>query len=68
MGAYANRGMAFESMIETANRRYRNAGAAVIEKQHTHFVPIRNGSGPFVACKVEDKGTVYPALQTCLAA
>ena len=55
---YGNRGMTFESLIEYANCQYRAAGTAIIEKQHTHFVPIRNGAGQIITCKVEEKATV----------
>lgn len=58
MTTYANRGMPFEGFIEYANSRYRAAGIAVVEKQHTHFVPIRNRKGKIVRCKVEEKATV----------
>jgi penicillin-binding protein-related factor A (putative recombinase) len=50
--------MTFESLLEMANRRYRNTGAAIVEKQHTKFIPLRNGTGGFITCKVEEKGTV----------
>ena len=55
---YANRGMSLESFVEFANGRYRHYGIAVVEKQHTHFTPIRNRQGKIVSCKVEEKATV----------
>lgn len=55
---YSNRGQIFESFIEFSNARYRAAGLAVVEKQHTHFIPIRNRQGKIVSCKVEEKATV----------
>lgn len=55
---YANRGMSLESFVEFANARYRHYGIAVVEKQHTHFTPIRNRQGKIVSCKVEEKATV----------
>lgn len=58
MTTHANRGMSFEEYITYANRRYRSAGIAVVEKQHTLFKPIRNGRGMIVSCKVEEKATV----------
>lgn len=58
MTNYANRGMSLESFVEFANGRYRHYGIAVVEKQHTHFTPIRNHIGKVVSCKVEEKATV----------
>lgn len=58
MTNYANRGMSLESFVEFANARYRHYGIAVVEKQHTHFTPIRNRQGKIVSCKVEEKATV----------
>jgi len=55
---YGNRGMTFEKLIEYANRRYKNDGTAIIEKQNTKFIPIRNKTGSVVSCKVEEKATV----------
>lgn len=52
---YANRGQTLESVIRFANDRYKNEGIAVIQKQHTHFIPIRNAYGQVVNCKVEEK-------------
>ena len=48
MANYANRGMSLESFVEFANARYRHYGIAVVEKQHTHFTPIRNRQGKIV--------------------
>ena len=58
MSTFANRGLSFESLIEYANSRYRNKSIAVIEKQHTKFIPIRDRRGKIVSCKVEEKATV----------
>ena len=58
MTGHGNRGMTFESLIEYANRRYRHDGTAIVTKQHTKFIPIRNGTGSVVTCKVEEKATV----------
>jgi recombination protein U len=58
MYGYGNRGMTFESLIGYANSRYRSTGTAIITKQNTKFLPIRNGSGAIVSCKVEEKATV----------
>lgn len=56
--SYSNRGMQLEEFIEYANTRYRNAGIAVVVKQPTPFIPIRNRKGQVVSCKVEQKATV----------
>ena len=59
MTAYhGNRGMTFEAFIEFANARYKANGVAIVEKQHTKFIPLRNGAGKVVNCKVEQKATV----------
>ena len=58
MTVYANRGMSFESYIEYANSRYRAAGIAVVVKQPTPFIPLRDRQGRVVSCKVEQKATV----------
>jgi recombination protein U len=55
---YANRGAALEQIIITANSRYADQGVAVIDKQYTHWMPIRNGQGKIVSAKVEHKATV----------
>ena len=56
--SHANRGMTWETMIEYALERYKWRGEAVITKQHTKFIPIRNRYGAVVNCKVEQKATV----------
>lgn len=58
MTAYGNRGMSLETAIEYTLNRYRSAGVAIITKQHTKFIPIRNRKGVVVSCKVEEKATV----------
>ena len=55
---YGNRGKTFELLLEYANQRYKHTGEALIEKQHTHFVPLRDRTGKIVNCKVEEKATV----------
>ncbi len=57
-GGYGNRGMRFEGLVEYANSRYRQSGAAMIEKQHTLCKPLRNGTGSIVSAKYEEKATV----------
>lgn len=54
----ANRGKSFESFIEYTNRAYRTRRVAIIEKQYVEMLPIRNGAGKVVACKVGEKSTV----------
>ena len=58
MTAYGNRGMSFGALIGYANSRYRQSGAAIIEKQHTLCKPLRNGTGGIVSAKYEEKATV----------
>lgn len=58
MTNYGNRGRTFEEFITFANKRYREQGAAVVWKVPTPFLPIRNGRGEIVSCKVEEKSCV----------
>lgn len=58
MTYYGNRGRTFEEFITFANKRYREMGAAVVWKVPTPFLPIRNGRGEIVSCKVEEKSCV----------
>ena len=59
MTTYANRGMNLESLIEYANARYRANGVAIVEKQNTKFIPLRNQYTKQInSCKVEKKATV----------
>lgn len=55
MRSHANRGLPFENYIAFMNRHYKTSGAGIIEKQHTKFLPIRNGYGQVVNCKVDEK-------------
>lgn len=55
---YANRGMPLEEFVKYANQRYKAAGLAVMVKIPTEFIPIRNGKGKVVSCKVEEKAAV----------
>lgn len=55
---YANRGMNLEQIIRYSNLRYRDSGLAIVVKQPTEFLPIRNGRGQIVSCKVESKASV----------
>lgn len=55
---YANRGSSLEGLIEYANKIYRQKGLAIIEKQYVEMLPIRDGHGKVVACKVGEKSTV----------
>lgn len=56
--SHANRGAALEKVIVIANHRYAEQGIAVIDKQHTCWLPIRNNQGKIVSAKVEHKATV----------
>lgn len=53
-----NRGMTFEGFIKYANSRYRLDGRAIVEKQNTLCIPLRNGTGKIVSAKYEEKATV----------
>lgn len=55
---YGNRGRTFEEFITYANKRYQQRGEAVIWKVPTAFLPIRNGKGKIISCKVEEKSCV----------
>ena len=52
---YANRGSHFEKLIEYSNNVYAQKERALIFKQHTHIVPIRNGKGKIVSAKICEK-------------
>ena len=54
----ANRGKNFEKILEYANRYYKNSGTAIIAKQYVEMLPIRNGKGQIVTCKIGEKSTV----------
>lgn len=55
---YANRGMDFEGLVKAQNGWYRNQGIGRIDKQNTHFLPIRDARGKIVTAKVDEKATV----------
>lgn len=55
---YGNRGMHLEEFLSYSCERYKMHNLAVIDKQHTAFIPIRNGQGKVVTVKVEKKATV----------
>lgn len=55
---YANRGKPLEGFIEFANKIYRRRGIAMVEKQYVEMLPIRNGYGQVVNCKIGEKSTV----------
>ena len=55
---YANRGQPFEEFIRFANDRYRQKKVAVINKQATEFIPLRDRTGKVCNVKVEHKATV----------
>lgn len=54
----ANKGQTLEHFIRFANDQYMKSGIAVINKQATEFLPIRNAYGKIVSCKVVGKATV----------
>lgn len=58
VNSYANRGRPFEELLKFASERYRQAGRAVVRKVPTEFLPIRDGRGNIVSCKVEEKSCV----------
>lgn len=55
---YGNRGMSFESFVTFACERYKKFNVAVIDKQNSAFIPIRDRSGKIVTTKIEKKATV----------
>lgn len=55
---FANRGMPWEELIERANKRYREIGKAVVQKVPTKMLPIRDGNGKIVSCKVCERSCV----------
>lgn len=54
----ANRGQSLEQFIRFANDRYKQSRIAVVNKQPTEFLPIRNAYGQVVNFKVVGKSTV----------
>ena len=54
----ANKGASFEGFIEYANAAYRRDGKAIIEKQNVKILPIRDGRGKIITCKIGEKSTV----------
>lgn len=54
----ANRGQPFEELLRFANERYKQKKVAVVNKQPTEFIPIRDARGKIVNVKVEHKATV----------
>ena len=56
--SFANRGQDFETFIRFANDRYRMKKLAVISKQSTEFIPLRDRRGKICGAKVEVKATV----------
>ena len=56
--SFGNRGMTFEDFIKYANSQYRFSKRAVVEKQNTLCIPLRNGTGKIVSAKYEEKATV----------
>ena len=54
----ANRGKNFEAIISYANLAYMNRDIAVIGKQYVEMLPIRDGKGRIISCKIGTKSTV----------
>lgn len=54
----ANKGQSLEQFIRFANEQYMRSGMAIVTKQATEFLPIRNAYGQVVNCKVVGKATV----------
>ena len=54
----ANRGKSFEAFLAYANRSYFNKDIAIIEKQYVEMLPIRDGRGRIITCKIGVKSTV----------
>lgn len=52
---YSNRGKALEDLVEWANGRYAYNKVAVIKKQHTKFIPLRDNHGRVCNVKVDQK-------------
>lgn len=55
---YANRGRPFEEFLKIAHERYQMKGIACVHKVPTEFLPIRDGQGKIISCKVEEKSCV----------
>jgi len=56
--SYANRGLALEDLIETANRQYFMQNIAIIHKVPSKWIPIRNKDGKIVTAKIETRSIV----------
>lgn len=56
--SHANRGQSLEHFMRFANEQYMRSGVAIVTKQATEFLPIRNAYGQVVNCKVVGKATV----------
>ncbi|MCD8308917.1 MAG: Holliday junction resolvase RecU [Clostridia bacterium] len=54
----ANRGKSLEDFLKFAHQKYQQSGIACVHKVPTEFIPLRNGSGAIVSCKVEEKSCV----------
>jgi len=54
----ANRGRPFEDLLNLAHSRYQANGLACVHKVPTEFLPLRDGTGKLVSCKVEHKSCV----------
>lgn len=54
----ANRGKPFEDFLKFAHSSYQRSGIACVHKVPTEFIPLRDGTGRIVNCKVEEKSCV----------
>lgn len=54
----ANRGRSFEDFLKVVHARYQKSGIACVHKVPTEFIPLRNGTGAVMSCKVEEKSCV----------
>lgn len=54
----ANRGMTFEGLVKYACDQYAHTGVAMISKQNTLCIPLRNRAGKIHSAKFEEKATV----------
>ncbi len=56
--SFANRGQSFEALLKMVHERYQVSGLACVHKVPTEFIPLRDGQGRLVSCKVEHKSCV----------
>lgn len=54
----ANRGQPFEDFLKYVHTAYQRKKKACVHKVPTEFIPLRDGTGRIVNCKVEEKSCV----------